>query len=98
MVLTDLIKNSAKTNPNAIAVKDPDNSITFGELNSLANHVAGAFIKLGVKPGDRVGIWVHKSIKAVAAMQGALRVGAVYVPLDPQPLLHLLYHNKNATS
>jgi L-proline---[L-prolyl-carrier protein] ligase len=84
MVLTELIRNSAKINPRGLAVIDPDGSITYSELDMLANRLAGAFIKLGVQAGDRVGIWINKSIKAVAAMQGVLRVGAVYVPLDPQ--------------
>ncbi len=34
-------------------------------------------------PGDRVGIYVHKSIDAVAAIFGILKAGAAYVPVDP---------------
>jgi L-proline---[L-prolyl-carrier protein] ligase len=37
-----------------------------------------------VRKGDRVGIWLEKSTKTVAAMQGVLRLGAAYVPVDPQ--------------
>ena len=39
--------------------------------------------ELGVGRGDRVAIWLNKSVQAVAAMQGALRLGAAYVPVDP---------------
>jgi amino acid adenylation domain-containing protein len=34
-------------------------------------------------PGDRVGIWMRKSIDAVACILGILKTGAAYVPVDP---------------
>jgi acyl-coenzyme A synthetase/AMP-(fatty) acid ligase len=49
----------------------------------LANRFAQAFLAAGVQRGDRVGIWLEKSTYTVAAMQGVLRLGAAYVPLDP---------------
>jgi hypothetical protein len=36
-----------------------------------------------VRPGDRVGIYLRKSIDAVAAIYGILKAGAAYVPVDP---------------
>jgi acyl-CoA synthetase (AMP-forming)/AMP-acid ligase II len=38
---------------------------------------------MGVRPGDRVGIYLRKSIDAVAALYAALEAGAAYVPVDP---------------
>ncbi len=38
---------------------------------------------MGVRPGDRVGIYLRKSIDAVAAIYGILKAGAAYVPVDP---------------
>jgi amino acid adenylation domain-containing protein len=38
---------------------------------------------MGVRPGDRVGIYLRKSIDAVAAIFGILKAGAAYVPVDP---------------
>lgn len=83
MILTELVINSAKRTPDAIAIKDSEGSITFGELDRLANQIARALAELGVTAGDRVGIWLEKSVRTVAAMQGVLRLGAAYVPLDP---------------
>jgi amino acid adenylation domain-containing protein len=81
--LKDLLIESAARNPEALAVKTPDASATYGELDALANRIARALEALGVAAGDRVGIWLDKSVAAVAAMQGILRLGAAYVPLDP---------------
>ncbi|HJT58390.1 MAG TPA: amino acid adenylation domain-containing protein [Ktedonobacteraceae bacterium] len=83
MSLRDLVMHSAKSTPEALAVKGPDTSITYAELDSLANRFARALLKLGVRRGDRVGIWLEKSAYTIVAMQGALRLGAIYVPLDP---------------
>jgi amino acid adenylation domain-containing protein len=57
--------------------------MTYHELDGLANRMARALADLGVRRGDRVGVWLEKSVRAVAAMQAALRLGATYVPLDP---------------
>jgi amino acid adenylation domain-containing protein len=38
---------------------------------------------LGVRHGDRVGIWIRKSIDSLVAIFGVLKAGASYVPLDP---------------
>jgi len=83
MSLQDLVIRSAERTPDALAVKGTAGSMTYGELDCLANRMARALAELGVRRGDRVGIWVDKSARAVAAMQGALRLGAAYVPLDP---------------
>ncbi len=37
----------------------------------------------GVRPGDRVGLYMRKSIDAVATLYGVLKAGAAYVPVDP---------------
>jgi amino acid adenylation domain-containing protein len=81
--LERLIADSAELHPDHPAVKDEDGEITYRELDALAHRTARALTELGVRPGDRIGIWVNKSIPAVAVMQGALRIGAAYVPVDP---------------
>lgn len=83
MILRDLVIQSAQKRSDALAVKGPDMSLTYGQLDDMANRFAHALAELGIRRGDRVGIWLGKSACAVAAMQGVLRLGAVYVPLDP---------------
>lgn len=83
MNLGDIVQQSAARSPSAIAVRTGDQATSYGELDALANRLARALQGLGVRRGDRVGICLPKSAVAVAAMQAALRLGAVYVPLDP---------------
>jgi amino acid adenylation domain-containing protein len=57
--------------------------MTYGELDALSDRVRDRLAMLGVQRGDRVGIYVRKSIDALAAIFGALKAGAAYVPVDP---------------
>jgi amino acid adenylation domain-containing protein len=81
--LEALAITAARDRPEATAVRAPDGQLTYGELDALANRFARAFAQLGVRRGDRIAIWLAKSRCAIAATQGALRIGASYVPLDP---------------
>jgi amino acid adenylation domain-containing protein len=69
--------------PQKPAIESGDATLSYAELDALANRFAHAFLASGLKPGDRVGLHLPRSGKGVAAMVGALRAGAVYVPLDP---------------
>jgi L-proline---[L-prolyl-carrier protein] ligase len=82
-LLTDVLHEGVRRNPDGIAIREPGAQITYRELDDLTNRLARALLERGVEPGHRVGIWVPKSIQAVAAMQAALRLGAAYVPVDP---------------
>ncbi len=67
-----------------VAVIDVDgSSITYRELDRLADAMARALVDSGVGPGDRVGVCRRKSVGTVAGLIGIMRVGAAYVPVDP---------------
>lgn len=83
MNLSDLVIESARKQPQALAVRSPEQNLTYGELDALANRLSRTLAKLGVRQGSRVGIWLDKSAVAIALMQGILRLGAAYVPIDP---------------
>jgi amino acid adenylation domain-containing protein len=83
MTLDQVVIRTASRSPRAVAIRDASGALTYEELDALANQLARALQERGVRPGDRVGIWQEKSARAVAAMQGILRLGAAYVPLDP---------------
>jgi amino acid adenylation domain-containing protein len=83
MRLERLILDAAERHPDRPAIKDDDGELSYRELDALAGRAARALAELGVRRGDRVAIWLNKSTQAVAAMQGALRIGAAYVPVDP---------------
>lgn len=81
-LLTNLLLDSAARCPDRVAISDAAGELSYGALDALTNRMARALRELGVQRGDRVGIWLNKSATAVATMQAALRIGAVYVPVD----------------
>jgi malonyl-CoA/methylmalonyl-CoA synthetase len=56
--------------------------VSYGELLDLSGRVATVLVELGVRPGDRVAAQVEKSAEALMLYLGALRAGAVYLPLN----------------
>jgi non-ribosomal peptide synthetase component F len=81
MRLHQLVSDSASRTPEAPAIVGPAGRLTYGQLDTLANQYAAALRANGVTPGERVVIWSGKSLHAVAVMQAALRLGAIYVPV-----------------
>ena len=81
--LADVLLAPAQQTPDAIALRAGSDVVTFRELESRAARVAGALRAEGVNPGDRVTIEGHNTIAFVASYLGALRIGAVAVPMNP---------------
>ena len=81
--LVDYLADSARTRRGHVAVEDvPDGVLTYGDLDALSDRVRDHLHFAGVRPGDRVGVYARKSIDAYAAMLGAMKLGAAYVPVD----------------
>jgi amino acid adenylation domain-containing protein len=76
--------------PDATALVFGDESLTYGELNRLANVVARDLIDRGVGPERVVGIYVERWPLRVIGLLGILKAGAAYLPLDPEHPLERL--------
>jgi long-chain acyl-CoA synthetase len=81
MVVDRLLQEAADRAPDAPALLEPTRSVTYGELNRLVNRVAQALRARGVSRGDRVVVAGENSVEFVGAYFGAMRAGAVAVPL-----------------
>jgi len=91
-LLQHLLINSAQNYPDKEAVVYQEQSLTYKQLDEQSNRVAQQLQALGVERGDRVGIYINKSIPSIVSIYGILKAGAVYVPLDPQaPLSRIIY-------
>jgi amino acid adenylation domain-containing protein len=68
--------------PEAVAVEDDRDRLTYAELDRRASALAGAIAARGT-PGDLVGVLLGRSALTVVALLAVLKAGAAYVPLDP---------------
>jgi malonyl-CoA/methylmalonyl-CoA synthetase len=66
-----------------VVLRSGDRHVTRDELRAEAEQVAGGLHELGVKPGDRVGMYAASSLDWVIAYLGAQRAGACVVPMNP---------------
>lgn len=90
MMLHELLQASARSVPDRPAVADPERGVrlTYGAFDTLTDGLRDRLLDLGVSIGDRVGIYGPKSVGTLAAIFGALKAGAAYVPIDPDAPPH----------
>ena len=55
--------------------------VTYGELRREVDAFAGGLTALGVRPGDRVGIFLPMTVECVVATLAVSAIGAVYIPI-----------------
>ncbi|MEU1485842.1 amino acid adenylation domain-containing protein [Streptomyces sp. NPDC005752] len=87
-----LFEQRARRNPNAPAVRDASTTLTYGELDARAGHLARHLTARGIGPEDRVAVALPRTHDLVVALLGVLKAGAAYVPLDPDYPARRLSH------
>src|SRR5262245_11564182 len=59
-------------------------TVSFREMNALTDRMAAGLAALGVKKGDRVGIFIPNTPQFVIAYYGILKAGGIVVATNPQ--------------
>ncbi|MGP1210591.1 amino acid adenylation domain-containing protein [Serratia sp. CY43579] len=80
----ELFEQQARLTPQAIALIQDAQRLSYAQLNARANRLAHRLIERGVQPGDRVAVRLARSIELVCAQLAVIKAGAAYVPIDPQ--------------
>jgi len=81
--MVGLFEESVKRVPDRDAVRYFDESISYGELNDLADRFASLLAARGVEKGDRVAVYTQNNPQFLVAQYGAWKRGAVVVPINP---------------
>ncbi len=81
--VVDEFRRMAAERPAAVAVEDGDRRVTYRELDRRSAAVAGRLAAAGVAPGSTVGVLLPRSVDAIVAILGVLRIGAAYLPVEP---------------
>jgi long-chain acyl-CoA synthetase len=82
MNLARNLEASAFFFPDRPAVREAGLELTYAQLNDRANRIATGLIRLGVKPGEHVGLCSLNSADWIAFYFGVLKAGAVAVTLS----------------
>ncbi|MFC9679241.1 amino acid adenylation domain-containing protein [Streptomyces sp. NPDC056948] len=81
--LSGLWSAQAAATPDADAVLDRGNHLTYRELDARADQLAARLAALGAGPERVVGIALPRTAELIVGVLAVLKSGAAYLPLDP---------------
>jgi amino acid adenylation domain-containing protein len=79
----ELFHRHAEKNPHQIAVSDVHVEWNYRELDQMSDALADSLCGKGIRPGDVVAIYAHRSAPLVVSLLGVLKTGAAFLILDP---------------
>lgn len=78
------LRRHAQSHPNRPALRYADQLFSYAELDALSDRVAGSLDQAGVGREAVVGLYLPRGAQMLVAMLACFKVGAAYLPLDPQ--------------
>jgi long-chain acyl-CoA synthetase len=76
------IERAARRRNDQLALRCAGTTRTYGELLDAADRFAGFLHRQGLRPGDRVGVYLHNEPEYVPALLGIWKAGGVAVPFN----------------
>jgi fatty-acyl-CoA synthase len=97
MTIGDMLDRTAEKFPNndALVCLHQDIRWTYKEFVEKVNEAARAFMAIGVKRGDRVGIWSPNRYEWTVTQFATAKVGAILVNINPAYGVHELQYALN---
>jgi len=80
--LATLFRESARLYSSKTALIFGNRQLSYSELDSWSDQVAGYIRSRGIGRGAAVGVWQSRGLALHAVILGILKAGAAYVPLD----------------
>ena len=92
LTIGDLLHRTAERYPDRLAVasRHQNARMTWSELSLAADRVARGLWALGIRRGDRVGLWSTNCIEWIMMHMGCARAGAALVNINPAYRSHEL--------
>ena len=98
LTIGDLLQRTADRFPDRLAVasRHQEKRLTWAELSAEADRVARGLWSLGIRRGDRVGLWSTNCIEWIMMHMGCARAGAALVNVNPAYRSHELQFTLDA--
>ncbi|MDD4894557.1 MAG: long-chain fatty acid--CoA ligase [Candidatus Omnitrophica bacterium] len=80
--LSELLSISAKKHPHRIAIVFGQKKISYETLNNLTSSLAAGLVDLGIKPQDKVALFLDNCPEFVISYYSILKAAAVVVPIN----------------
>ena len=82
--IVELFEEQVLKNPQKIAIKFHDITITYHQIDTRANYIRDYLFSLAIKKEAIIGLMAHPSIEMIIGMIGILKAGCAYLPLNPE--------------
>jgi acyl-CoA synthetase (AMP-forming)/AMP-acid ligase II len=82
LVIGDIFRIGARAVPGRTAAVLGERSLSFAQVDELANRTCHALAARGIKSGDKVATWAGTSLEAVPVFAALAKLGAVFAPLN----------------
>ncbi len=97
--LTQLFEEQVDKTPDNVALVFEEESLTYRQLNEIANQLAHAIRahyqknnSQGIQADTLIGLYLDRSLEMVISILGAVKAGGAYVPISPEyPQLRVQY-------
>ncbi len=83
-ITKNCVENHKDSSAPAIKFEREDGTagaLSFSELDRMTGKMAGSLLKLGIKKGDRIGIYMPPNPESIISLYSIMRIGAVAVPI-----------------
>jgi len=77
-----LFAKQAERTPDAVAITDAAQQMTYAELDRRSNQLAHYLRRLGVGPGAVAGLYLRRGPELLEAILAVMKAGGAYLPID----------------
>jgi amino acid adenylation domain-containing protein len=81
--ILELLEMVVEKNYDKLAVKLFEEEMTYKELDKKSNKLAHYLLSNNITKGSKIAVCLNKSIDYIVAILGILKIGAVFIPVDP---------------
>lgn len=80
--LGDVVQRSGRRFANKTMIISGEERISYKELNEISCRAANAFLKMGIKRGDRVSFMTHNCLAYIYCFFGLAKIGGIAAPMN----------------
>ncbi|MBN1390415.1 MAG: AMP-binding protein, partial [Candidatus Thermoplasmatota archaeon] len=80
--LSGLLREAAEEHPERVSIHYEEREITYRQLDEMASGFAAGLLRMGIRKGDRVALYMPNYPEWIIAFFGTARMGGIVVPMN----------------